>query len=472
MSAAPWSLAGHGPSLRRMALQPVASSGCLNCSKVAELTERLKTLEAKVSMLVVTEQSASLPLGAPPEAKGSRGDPALLWGLPAAQGSPGDEGARGRGGVPGPPGPSGPKGDTGSRGPSGVPGLKGPAGPPGPQGPPGSPGQDGAKGERGPPGPPGLPAPAGPSTAQISEQGDPLLSNTFIETGGLSIQGPVGPPGPMGPMGPPGPPGPAGIPGTPGHKGSPGPSGAEGRNGLPGEKGERGDQGDPGPRGLAGERGEPGPKGDPGEKGHWNRTWAPGQRPPTSGPPASLGANGQEDPPPTGSSPVSWPRGVRTGRTEAGQRGRRGPSPPRTSGLSSPSRGPQVRAPSYLSGAVPRTQTEREPPKAGGPASWAFAERPLSRAGRSRRELELMPSPLAHPHSGSPPQLLSPLLGCSLGSHVTQGGGGGSSEASPGSEQAQAFPPPEQALTRLSAPHLVLVVLGSPQTKVKYQPVL
>ncbi|XP_056677525.1 EMI domain-containing protein 1 isoform X3 [Monodelphis domestica] len=286
MSAAPWSLAGHGPSLRRMALQPVASSGCLNCSKVAELTERLKTLEAKVSMLVVTEQSASLPLGAPPEAKGSRGDPALLWGLPAAQGSPGDEGARGppgtgeqrrgtvftwdgRGGVPGPPGPSGPKGDTGSRGPSGVPGLKGPAGPPGPQGPPGSPGQDGAKGERGPPGPPGLPAPAGPSTAQISEQGDPLLSNTFIETGGLSIQGPVGPPGPMGPMGPPGPPGPAGIPGTPGHKGSPGPSGAEGRNGLPGEKGERGDQGDPGPRGLAGERGEPGPKGDPGEKGHW-----------------------------------------------------------------------------------------------------------------------------------------------------------------------------------------------------------
>uniref|UniRef100_A0A5F8GN84 EMI domain-containing protein n=1 Tax=Monodelphis domestica TaxID=13616 RepID=A0A5F8GN84_MONDO len=222
-----------------MALQPVASSGCLNCSKVAELTERLKTLEAKVSMLVVTEQSASLPLGAPPEAKGSRGDPALLWGLPAAQGSPGDEGARGRGGVPGPPGPSGPKGDTGSRGPSGVPGLKGPAGPPGPQGPPGSPGQDGAKGERGPPGPPGLPAPAGPSTAQISEQGDPLLSNTFIETGGLSIQGPVGPPGPMGPMGPPGPPGPAGIPGTPGHKGSPGPSGADGRNGLPGEKGER-----------------------------------------------------------------------------------------------------------------------------------------------------------------------------------------------------------------------------------------
>ncbi|XP_031804707.1 EMI domain-containing protein 1 isoform X3 [Sarcophilus harrisii] len=278
--------AWHGPSLRRMALQPTVSSGCLNCSKVAELAERLKVLEDKVSVLAVTEQAASLPLGAPREAKGGDGEPAPLWGLPAAQGSPGDEEARGppgagerrrgtvltqdgRGGVPGPPGPSGPKGDTGSRGPSGVPGLKGPAGPPGPQGPPGSPGRDGAKGERGPPGPPGPPAPTGPSTAQISEQGDPLLSNTFTETGGLGMQGPVGPPGPMGPMGPPGPPGPVGSPGTPGHKGSPGPAGADGTNGLPGEKGERGSQGEPGPRGLAGERGEPGPKGDPGEKGHW-----------------------------------------------------------------------------------------------------------------------------------------------------------------------------------------------------------
>ncbi|XP_043824045.1 EMI domain-containing protein 1 isoform X3 [Dromiciops gliroides] len=280
----------QGPSLRRMDLHPTASSGCLNCSKVAELTERLKVLEDKVSVLAVTEQSASLPLGASREAKGTQwgpsGDPTLLWGLPAAQGSPGDEGARGppgageqwrgtalardgRGGLPGPPGPSGPKGDAGSRGPTGVPGLKGPAGPPGPQGPPGSPGRDGAKGERGPPGPPGPPAPTGPSTAQISEQGDPLLSNTFTENGGLGIQGPVGPPGPVGPMGPPGPPGPVGIPGTPGHKGSPGPSGADGSNGLPGEKGERGFQGEPGPRGLAGERGEPGPKGDPGEKGHW-----------------------------------------------------------------------------------------------------------------------------------------------------------------------------------------------------------
>ncbi|XP_068937715.1 EMI domain-containing protein 1 isoform X4 [Petaurus breviceps papuanus] len=294
----------HGPSLRRMALHPTASSGCLNCSKVAELTERLKVLEDKVSVLVMTEPSASLSLGVPRETKGS-GDPALLWGLPAAQGSPGDEGARGppgagerrrgtvltrdgRGGVPGPPGPSGPKGDTGSRGPTGVPGLKGPAGPPGPQGPPGSPGRDGAKGERGPPGPPGPPAPTGPSTAQISEQG------------------------------PPGPPGPMGIPGTPGHMGSPGPSGVDGTNGLPGEKGERGYQGEPGPRGLAGERGEPGPKGDPGEKGHWNRTLALERGPPTLERLAFFGADGQEDQLLTGSSPVYWPRGVRTRRTESG----------------------------------------------------------------------------------------------------------------------------------------------------------
>uniref|UniRef100_E0CY77 EMI domain containing 1 n=1 Tax=Mus musculus TaxID=10090 RepID=E0CY77_MOUSE len=35
--------------MRRMAVRPTALSGCLNCSKVSELTERLKALEAKVS---------------------------------------------------------------------------------------------------------------------------------------------------------------------------------------------------------------------------------------------------------------------------------------------------------------------------------------------------------------------------------------------------------------------------------------
>ncbi|XP_060048881.1 EMI domain-containing protein 1 isoform X11 [Erinaceus europaeus] len=34
--------------VRRMALRPTAFTGCLNCSKVSELTERLKVLEAKV----------------------------------------------------------------------------------------------------------------------------------------------------------------------------------------------------------------------------------------------------------------------------------------------------------------------------------------------------------------------------------------------------------------------------------------
>ncbi|KAI2597156.1 EMI domain containing 1, partial [Homo sapiens] len=59
--------------------------GCLNCSKVSELTERLKVLEAKMTMLTVIEQPVP-PTPATPE------DPAPLWGPPPAQGSPGDGG--------------------------------------------------------------------------------------------------------------------------------------------------------------------------------------------------------------------------------------------------------------------------------------------------------------------------------------------------------------------------------------------
>ncbi|EDM00277.1 rCG36120, isoform CRA_c [Rattus norvegicus] len=36
-----------GSSMRRMTVRPTAFSGCLNCSKVSELTERLRALEAK-----------------------------------------------------------------------------------------------------------------------------------------------------------------------------------------------------------------------------------------------------------------------------------------------------------------------------------------------------------------------------------------------------------------------------------------
>ncbi|XP_054450110.1 EMI domain-containing protein 1 isoform X3 [Pteronotus mesoamericanus] len=252
-------------TMRRMTLRPTAFSGCVNCSKVLELAERLKALEAKVAVLTAAEQAVP-PTPTAPE------DPAPLWGSPAAQGSPGDGGLRDRVGARGPPGPIGPKGDTGSRGPTGM------RGPPGPQGPPGSPGQDGATGlpgERGPPGPPGPagppgpPAPIGPPHARISEHGDPFLSNTFTETSSHWPQGPAGPPGPPGPMGPPGPPGPMGTPGSPGHTGPPGPTGPKGAPGHPGEKGERGLRGEPGPQGSMGQRGEPGPKGDPGEKSHW-----------------------------------------------------------------------------------------------------------------------------------------------------------------------------------------------------------
>ncbi|XP_055972549.1 EMI domain-containing protein 1 isoform X2 [Sorex fumeus] len=253
-----------GSSTRRMALRPPSFSGCLNCSKVAELSERLKELEAKVAVLTIPEQPAP-PTPPAPE------DPAPLWGSPAAQGSPGDGGPRDRVGIRGLPGPTGPKGDMGSRGPMGM------RGPPGPQGPPGRPGQTGAvgtPGERGPPGPPGPsgppgpPAPVGPPYAQI-QHGDPLLSNTFTETSSHWPQGPSGPPGPPGPVGPPGPPGPVGLPGSPGLAGPPGPTGPKGISGHPGEKGEKGLPGEPGPQGSTGQPGEPGPKGDAGEKSHW-----------------------------------------------------------------------------------------------------------------------------------------------------------------------------------------------------------
>nr|XP_036849438.1 EMI domain-containing protein 1 isoform X2 [Manis javanica] len=254
-----------GNAMRQMALRPAAFTGCLNCSKVLELSERLKVLEAKVAVLAVTEQAVP-PTPAAPK------DPAPLWGSPAAQGSPGDGGFQDRGGARGLPGPTGPKGDTGSQGPIGM------RGPPGPQGPPGSPGQAGTvgtPGERGPPGPPGPPglpgppAPVGPPHAWISQHGDPLLSNTFTETSSHWPQGPAGPPGPPGPVGPPGLPGPMGVPGSPGHMGPSGPTGPKGISGHPGEKGERGLRGEPGARGSRGQRGEPGPKGDPGEKSHW-----------------------------------------------------------------------------------------------------------------------------------------------------------------------------------------------------------
>ncbi|XP_060105285.1 EMI domain-containing protein 1 isoform X2 [Heteronotia binoei] len=269
--------AGHGSApLRRLPVRPATFSGCLNCSKMSELFERLSFLEAKVATLSTAESVTSLVPGRRQSPKGdASADSMALWGSLAAQGSPGDEsikagfpgprerlrtpipGRDGRLASQGPPGPAGPKGDIGIRGPSGIPGARGPVGPQGPPGPPGPPGKDGARGfpgEKGlpglpgPPGPPGPPAPVGPKISEIPDHRDPLLSNSFIETG---ITGPTGPPGLPGPMGPPGP---AGKPGSPGHAGIPGKPGADGAAGISGEKGERG---------------EPGPKGEPGDKGTW-----------------------------------------------------------------------------------------------------------------------------------------------------------------------------------------------------------
>ncbi|KAM9178530.1 EMI domain-containing protein 1 isoform 3-T3 [Mergus octosetaceus] len=251
---------------RRTPLRPTAFSGCLNCSRVGELTARLATLEAQVARLSVAEASPS------PAPKGA--DTGRLWGSPAAQGSPGDEGVPwgsetqrgatvGRDGRPGSQGPPGPKGDAGGQG------ASGPSGPPGPPGPPGRDGARGLPGERGPPGPPGPPAPVGPAIPRLADPRDPLLSNTFTEAAG-GIVGPVGPPGPMGPMGPPGPPGPMGLPGPPGPDGR---AGAPGAVGPRGDKGDRGPQGHPGSRGQDGAQGEPGPKGEPGDKGTWARSF-------------------------------------------------------------------------------------------------------------------------------------------------------------------------------------------------------
>ncbi|KAL4646654.1 EMI domain-containing protein 1 isoform X3 [Arapaima gigas] len=263
---------------------------CLNCSRIAALTNRLSSLEAKVQLLVSptsmshhqlqgqgTVTGGSSLLGAPP-AKGAPG----AQGPIGPQGERGKDGSPGRDGRPGSrglPGPSGPRGEAGVRGPSGAPGSKGAPGPMGPQGPPGLPGERGLPGSPGPPGPPGLPAPA---HARIPELGRPpkrgqgqesIFSNTFLDSDGHPMRGPegpagpAGPPGPPGPVGPPGPEGPVGPPGPPGLNGKPGLPGVQGLVGPKGDRGERGPTGHPGERGFKGEPGEPGAKGEPGEKG-------------------------------------------------------------------------------------------------------------------------------------------------------------------------------------------------------------
>lgn len=231
-------------------------SGCLNCSQIPELSERLSTLEAKVAMIAASDV-----------AQGTRSLPqsAGLWGSPQARGGPGEVGIKGsmtpasrdsliaQEGMSTRKGPIGPIGTPGGQGSP----MKGPAGPPGPPGPPGRDGAAGAPGERGLPGPSGPPAPA---YQRLVDQ-DLFNSNRFSESGGYNAQGPRGPPGPAGP---PGPQGKTGPPGMMGQNGLPGPPG---RDGPRGERGDTGLVGQPGEPGTKGEMGPPGQKGEPGERG-------------------------------------------------------------------------------------------------------------------------------------------------------------------------------------------------------------
>uniref|UniRef100_A0A8C3CT63 Collagen type XXVI alpha 1 chain n=1 Tax=Cairina moschata TaxID=8855 RepID=A0A8C3CT63_CAIMO len=248
---------------------------CMNCTRLADMTERLNTLEAKILLLEAAERSPplenNLPITGttatwyddllpdafpllnpgtvlrktvgPAEPKGHRGaeEQLIPQGLPGQVGPPGPVGPTG---LPGPPGPKGEKGQPGERGPAGPPGLLGP------QGPRGLPGETGIPGPPGPPGPPATPSL--PLTFQQGvlyslqptaekENGEPQLASTVIDTIMAGLPGPRGAPGPIGPPGP---------PGASGPKGPPGPIGVPGSQGLPGSPGQ------PGPKGSKGDRGE------------------------------------------------------------------------------------------------------------------------------------------------------------------------------------------------------------------------
>ncbi|XP_078535496.1 collagen alpha-1(XXVI) chain [Lissotriton helveticus] len=275
---------------------------CMNCTRLADMTDRLNTLEAKILLLEAPEKSPpsenDLPVtrtaktwneGFLPDAiplrdlgtilrkslrpsERSKGDTGageelVLQGLPGLTAPPGPPGPVG---LPGPPGAKGDQGQIGDSGPAGPPGF------PGSHGSRGYPGETGLPGPPGPPGPPGSPHPF-PQGVVYSllptverENGEPHLASTFTDTAVVGLPGPRGPPGPTGPTGPAGPPGPRGPSGP---AGLPGIQGLPGMRGQPGVKGLKGDDGDKGHAGPAGEKGakglpgEPGMKGEDGEKG-------------------------------------------------------------------------------------------------------------------------------------------------------------------------------------------------------------
>ncbi|NWR76738.1 COQA1 protein, partial [Centropus unirufus] len=213
---------------------------CMNCTRLADMTERLNTLEAKILLLEAAERSPPLENNLPiagttatwdgdllPDAFPLLNPGTVLRKTVGSVGQVGPPGPVGPTGLPGPPGPKGEKGQPGERGPAGPPGLLGP------QGPRGLPGETGIPGPPGPPGPPAAPS----------------LPLTFQQGVLYSLQPTAEKERPPGASGPKGPPGPVGLPGSQGSPGSPG---------QPGPKGSKGDRG---------ERGEPGKKGEEGDKG-------------------------------------------------------------------------------------------------------------------------------------------------------------------------------------------------------------
>ncbi|NXJ05594.1 COQA1 protein, partial [Odontophorus gujanensis] len=222
---------------------------CMNCTRLADMTERLNTLEAKILLLEAAERSPPLENNLPitgttaswyddllPDAFPLLNPGTVLRKRVGPVGQVGPPGPVGPTGLPGPPGPKGEKGQPGERGPAGPPGLLGP------QGPRGLPGETGIPGPPGPPGPP-----ATPSLPLTFQQGILYSLQPTAEKESKSLS--LFPFFSSGASGPKGPPGPIGVPGSQGLPGSPG---------QPGPKGSKGDRG---------ERGEPGKKGEEGDKG-------------------------------------------------------------------------------------------------------------------------------------------------------------------------------------------------------------
>ncbi|NXK27228.1 COQA1 protein, partial [Arenaria interpres] len=222
---------------------------CMNCTRLADMTERLNTLEAKILLLEAAERSPPLENNLPitgttatwyddllPDAFPLLNPGTILRKTVGSVGQVGPPGPVGPTGLPGPPGPKGEKGQPGERGPAGPPGLLGP------QGPRGLPGETGIPGPPGPPGPP-----ATPSLPLTFQQGvlyslQPTAekeSKCFL-LGSHAFSGASGPKGPPGPIGAPG------LQGLPGSPGQPGPKGSKGDRGERGEPGKKGDEGDKG----------------------------------------------------------------------------------------------------------------------------------------------------------------------------------------------------------------------------------